>query len=109
MRTLTRRLAPHAHTSWLVFGAVSLLVVGVAVAVALVSGGGRSGVVATAFTGLVVVVVLAACLDAILVPGNPDVGRRSGRAAGWTGAVGSGWSDGGGHGCGSGDGGGSCS
>lgn len=103
MRTLTRRLAPHARAAWLTFGALSVLAVALAVAVVLLGGGGRYGVVATVFTGLVVVLVLAACLDAILAPGNPDVRRRSGQAAGWTGALGSGgWSDGGGSGGGEG-------
>ena len=100
MRTLTRRLAPHARTSWLTLGTVSLLVVAAAVVTVLVSGGGRSAVVATMCTGVLVAGVLAAFLDAILVPGNPDVQGRSGHAAGWTGAVGSAG--------GSGDGGPSC-
>ena len=106
MRSLTRRLAPHARTSWLTFAAVSAVAAFVAVAVVLLNGGGRYAVVATATTWFVVVVVLAACLDAILVPGNPDVRRSAGHAAGWTGlgAAGS-WSDGGG---GSGGDGGSC-
>lgn len=109
MRTLTRRLAPHARTAWLTFGALSVLVVTAAIAAVLLSGGGRVALVATASTWFVVVVVLAACLDAILVPGNPDVRVGSRHAAGWTGAVGlGGWSDGGGSGGGSGDGGGSC-
>lgn len=104
MRTLTRRLAPHARDAWLVLGATAVVAVTLAVALVLVSGGGRYAVVATAFTGIVLVAVLAAVLDAILVPGNPEVRRRAGHAAGWSGALGPGWSDGGG----SGDGGGSC-
>ncbi|PUA80768.1 hypothetical protein [Nocardioides currus] len=107
MRTLTRRLGPHARTSWLALvGFVALLVVVSTVAV-LLNGGGRPAVVGTVFTGVVVFGVLAAFLDAILVPGNPDVRRETGRAAGWSGTLGAGWSDGGGHGAG-GDGGGSC-
>ena len=101
MRTLTRRLA---RRSWLVLGATAVVAAALAVALVLIGGGGRYAVVATAFTGLVVVGVLAAFLDAILVPGNPEVRRRAGHAAGWSGALGPGWSDGGG----SGDGGGSC-
>ncbi len=88
MRTLTRRLAPHARTSWLTFSAVSVAALSVAIAAVLLNGGGRPAVVATAFTWFVAVVVLGACLDAILVPGNPDVRRRAGHAAGWTGALG---------------------
>ena len=103
MRTLTRRLAPHARDAWLVLGATA--VVAVILAVLLVAnGGGRYGVVAAVFTGVVLFAVLAAVLDAILVPGNTEVRRRAGHAAGWSGALGPGWSDGGG----SGDGGGSC-
>jgi uncharacterized membrane protein YgcG len=106
MRTLTRRLAPHARRSWLTFAAVSAVTVLVAVAVVLLSGGGRFAVVATAATWFVVVVFLAACLDAILVPGNPDVRRQAGHAAGWTGlGAAASFSDGGG---GSGGDGGSC-
>lgn len=109
MRTLTRRLAPHARTAWLTFGAVAVAAVILAILTVLLNGGGRPAVVATAFTWLVAVVVLAAFLDAILVPGNPDVRRQAGHAAGWTGALGAGgWSDGGGSCGGSGDGGGSC-
>jgi hypothetical protein len=103
MRTLTRRLAPHARTAWLTFGAVSAVMVALAVAMVLLNGGGRTAVVATAGTWFVLVVVLGAFLDAILVPGNPDVRRQAGHAAGWTGAIGGG----GGHG-GHADGGGSC-
>lgn len=86
MRTLTRRLAPHARTAWLVFGAVAAVVVTVAVALVLLTGGGRTAVVATAATWFVLVVVLGACLDAILAPGNPDIRRRAGSAGGWSGA-----------------------
>lgn len=112
MRTLTRRLAPHARTSWLTFGAVSAVAVTLAVALVLLNGGGRTAVVATAATWFVLVVVMGACLDAILVPGNPDVRRQTGQAAGWSGGlVGGGYSGyvggHGGHG-GHGDGGGSC-
>lgn len=103
MRTLTRRLAPHARTAWLTFVAASAVVVTLAVALVLLTGGGRTAVVATAATWFVLVVVLAACLDAVLVPGNPDVRRRPVHAAGWSGALGTD----GGHG-GGGDGGGSC-
>jgi hypothetical protein len=109
MRTLTRRLAPHARTSWLTFGAVSVVTVTLAVALVLLNGGGRPAVVATAATWFVLVVVLGACLDAILVPGNPDVLRRDGHDAGWTG-LGIGAGHGGHFGThgGHGDGGGSC-
>ena len=109
MRTLTRRLAPHARTSWLTFGAVAAVAITLALAAVLLNGGGRPAVVATAATWFVLVVVLGACLDAILVPGNPDVRRRAGHDAGWTGL-----GVGGGHGGhfgthgGHGDGGGSC-
>lgn len=41
MRTQTRRLAPHARTSWLTFGAVAALAVIVAIAAVLIAGGGR--------------------------------------------------------------------
>ena len=105
MRTLTRRLQPHARTSWLTFAAVSVVAVVVALATVLLNDGGRVAVVMTAFTWLVVVVALAAVLDAILAPGNPDVRRASGQSAGWTGLGAAGWS--GGHG-GSGGDGGSC-
>ena len=105
MRTLTRRLAPHARTSWLTLGAVSLVAVTLAVTLVLLAGGGRPAVVATAATWFVLVVVLGAFLDAILVPGNPDVRRHAGHAAGWTGAIDVGAGHGG-HG--GGDGGGSC-
>lgn len=74
------------------------MVAGAVVAV-LATGGGRSAVVATVSTGVVAFVALAAFLDAILVPGNPDVRRQTGDVAGLTGAV----ATGGGHG-GSGDG-----
>ena len=111
MRSLTRRLAPHARTSWLTFAAMAVAVLVVATVVTLLNGGGRVGVVAAGATWFVAVVVLGACLDAILVPGNPDVSRRGGHDAGWTGlgaaAI---WSDGGssgGSGGGGGDG-GSC-
>lgn len=113
MRTLTRRLAPHARTAWLTFGAVAAVVVTLAVALVLLTGGGRTAVVATAATWFVLVVVLGACLDAILVPGNPDVRRQVGQAAGWSGAADAGGGHSGhvgghfgGHG-GHGDGGGS--
>lgn len=108
VRTLTRRLAPHARASWLTLVGVAVLAVGVATVAVLLNGGGRTGVVATVFTGVVAFLVLAAVLDAILVPGNPDVRRRTRHAAGWSGTLGAGWSDGGGGGSG-GDGGGSCS
>lgn len=110
MRTLTRRLAPHPRTSWLTFGAAAAVALTLALAVVLLNGGGRMVVVATASTWFVLVVVLGACLDAILVPGNPDVRRRAGHAAGWTGAFDGGGGHGGhvgGHGS-HGDGGGSC-
>lgn len=104
MRTLTRLLAPHTRTAWLTFAAVMVVAGVVAVSTVVLTDGGRTAVVATASTWVVAVVFLAACLDAVLVPGNPDVRGRVGHAAGWTGAVGAaGWSDGGGHG---GDGGG---
>ena len=48
---------------------------------------------------------LAAFLDAILVPGNPEI-RRTTHAAGWAASIGTGGGAGGGHG-GGGDG-GSC-
>ena len=106
MRSLTRRLAPHARASWLTFAAVAVAVLVVAILVTLLVGGGRFGVVAVAATWFVTVVVLGACLDAILVPGNPDVRRRAGHDAGWTGlGAASTWSGGG---SGGGDG-GSCS
>ncbi|MBS2940347.1 hypothetical protein KDN32_21635 [Nocardioides sp. J2M5] len=76
MRTLTKRLAPHARTAWLVLLASVAVVVSAAVATVLATGGGRFGVVLTLFGGLVAFGVLAAVLDAILVPGNPDVRRR---------------------------------
>jgi hypothetical protein len=85
MRTLTRRLAPHARTSWLTFGAVAALAVLVSILVVELTGGGRFALVGTLATLLVVVVVLGAVLDAILVPGNPDVRRWAGHDAGWTG------------------------
>lgn len=109
MRTLTRRLAPHARTAWLTFAAVAVVALTLAVAVVLLNDGGRTAVVATGATWFVVVVALGAFLDAILVPGNPDVRRPAGHAAGWTGAIGVGGHGGafGGHG-GHGDGGGSC-
>ena len=106
MRTLTRRLQPHARTSWLTFAAVSVVAVVVALATVLLNDGGRVAVVMTAFTWLVVVVALAAVLDAILAPGNPDVRRRAGHTAGWTGlGAAAGWS---GPGAGPGGDGGSC-
>ncbi|UFN42875.1 hypothetical protein [Nocardioides okcheonensis] len=110
MRTLTKRLAPHARTAWLVLLGTVAVAVAVAVATVLATGGGRVGVVMTLFTGLVAFGVLAAVLDAILVPGNPDVRRRPGAGmttAAWVGigsggAVGSGGGDcgGGGGDCG---------
>ncbi len=99
MRTLTRRLAPHARTAWLVFAAVAVALVAIAEAVVLLNEGGRMAVVGTAATWFVLVVVLAACLDAILVPGNPDL-RRPTPGAGWSGASlggGLGGGHGGGH------------
>lgn len=106
MRTLTRRLAPHARTSWLTFAALSAVTIIVAVAVVLLNGGDRFAVVGTATTWFVMVVFLAACLDAILVPGNPDVRRRAGHDAGWTGlGASASWAGGGGS---SGGDGGSC-
>ncbi|MEI5672963.1 MULTISPECIES: hypothetical protein [unclassified Nocardioides] len=109
MRTLTRRLAPHSRTAWLTFATVAVVALVVAISTVVLNDGGRMAVGATVFAWLVAVVVLAAFLDAVLVPGNPDVRRRAGHAAGWSGALGgAGWSDGGGHG-GSGDGGSSCS
>lgn len=108
MRTLTRRLAPHARTAWLTFAGVAALVLIVAESIVVLNDGGRMPVVGTAFAWLVAVAVLGACLDAVLKPGNPDLRRSTGQAAGWSGAVGvGGWSDGGGHG-GAGDGGSSC-
>ncbi|WP_193614931.1 hypothetical protein [Nocardioides lijunqiniae] len=104
MRTLRRRLAPHSRTAWLTFAAVAVVTLVVAISIVVLNDGGRMPIVATAVAWLVVVVALAAFLDAVLVPGNPDVRRRAGHTAGWSGAVGgAGWSDGGGHG-GSGDG-----
>ena len=101
MRTLTRRLAPHARASWLTLAGVSVLLVGVATAAVLLNGGGRPAVVGAVFTGIVVFGELAAFLDAILVPGNADVRRRAGHTAGWSGSVGTGgWSDGGAGGSG---------
>jgi len=109
MRTLTRLLAPHARTAWLTFAAVAVVAGVVAVSTVVLTDGTRTAVVATASTWLVALIVLAACLDAVLAPGNPDVRRRVGHSGGWSGAVGAAsWSDGGGHG-GSGDGGSSCS
>ena len=108
MRTLTRRLAPHTRTAWLTFATVGVVALVVALSSVVLNNGGRMAVVATAFTWVVAVVVLAAFLDAVLAPGNPDVRRHAGRTAGWSGTLGAaGWSDGGGHG-GSGDGGSSC-
>ena len=107
MRTLTRRLAPHARTAWLVLVAVVLLAVAIAVTAVLAAGGGRPGVVASVFTGVVVFGVLAAVLDAILVPGNPDMTRRRGHDAGWTGMGAASWTDAGSGGSG-GDAGGHC-
>ena len=95
VRTLTRRLAPHARASWLSLVGVVVLLVGAATVAVLVNGGGRPAVVATVFAGVVAFGVLAAFLDAILAPGNPDVRRQAGHAAGWSGAFGGGWSDGG--------------
>ncbi|RYB89386.1 hypothetical protein EUA06_15495 [Nocardioides glacieisoli] len=106
MRSLTRRLAPHARTSWLTFAAVAAFALIVSIAAVELAGGGRVAVVMTAFTWLVLVVASAAVLDAILVPGNPDVRRSAGHAAGWTGlGAAASFSDGGG---GSGGDGGSC-
>lgn len=105
MRTLTRRLAPHARTCWLTFGAVLVVALVVAITVVLMTGGGRFALVATASTWFVGLVVLGALLDAVLVPGNPDLQRRVGHPAGWTAALPSG---GGYDGGGLGDGGGSC-
>jgi uncharacterized membrane protein YgcG len=108
MRTLTRRLAPHSRTAWLTFAGVAVVALVVAMSTVVLNDGGRMPVVATAFTWLVAVVVLAAFLDAVLVPGNPDVRRRAGHTAGWSGVGAASVSDGGGHG-GVGDGGSSSS
>ena len=93
MRTLTRRLTPHARTAWLVIVAATVLAVAIAVTAVLASGGGRPGVVAAVLTGVVVFGVLAAFLDAVLVPGNPDVRRTAGDAVGWSGLNASSWSE----------------
>ena len=85
MRSLTRRLAPHARAAWLTFAAVAACAAIVSITVALLVGDGRVAVVMTAFSWFVLVVVSAAVLDAILVPGNPDVRRWAGHDAGWTG------------------------
>jgi hypothetical protein len=87
MRTLTCRLGHHARTAWLVLVAVTVLAVVAAVTLVLAAGGGRGGVVAAVLTGVVAFAVLAAFLDAILVPGNPDVLRSAGHSAGWSGAA----------------------
>ena len=94
MSTLTRRLQPHARTAWLSFAAVAVVAVALAEAVVLLNDGGRMAVVATAATWFVLVVAAGACLDAILVPGNPDL-RQATPGAGWSGALGGG--HGGGH------------
>ncbi|NYE36390.1 hypothetical protein F4692_001494 [Nocardioides cavernae] len=106
MRNLTRRLAPHARASWVTFAAVASAVLVAAVLVVVLNGGDRPGVVATVATWFVAIVVLGAFLDAILVPGNPDVRRRAGHDAGWTGVGAAVGLPGGGSG---GDAGGSCS
>lgn len=110
MRTLTRRLRPHVRASWLTFAAVAALTLLVSILVVELTGGGRVALVMTAFTWFVLTVASAAVLDAILVPGNSDVRRQAGHAAGWTGAlgVGGGFAHGGGGHGGAGDGGGSC-
>ncbi|CAM3849358.1 hypothetical protein [Nocardioides zeicaulis] len=95
MRTLTRRLRPHARTAWLTFAAVAVLAVVLAELVVALAGGGRMAVVATAATWFVAVVVLAACLDAVLVPGDPEL-RQPTPGAGWSGAA-LGGGHGGGH------------
>ncbi len=82
-----------------------MLVTAVVVAVVLASGGGRGGIVATVASGFVAFVALAAFLDAILVPGNPEI-RRTTHAAGWAASIGTGGGAGGGTGGGHG---GSCS
>lgn len=104
MTTLSRRLAPHARTAWLTLAAASVLAIGIAVLTTMAFGGTRVGIVMTVFTGVVVTLVLAAVLDAILVPASSDVRRQGGYAAagGWVGA-----GDAGGGSCG-GSGGGDC-
>lgn len=95
MRTLTRRLAPHARTAWLTFAAVALVVGVVAVSTALLASGAREVVGITVFGWFVLTVASAACLDAVLVPGNPDM-RQPTPGAGWSGAA-LGGGHGGGH------------
>ncbi len=97
MRTLTRRLAPHARETWLAFAAASVVVLALAITLVAVGGGSRVAVGMTAFCGIVATVVLAAFLDAILAPGNPDMARGPSRATGWGGAA---LPFGGGHGVG---------
>ncbi|MDR7253189.1 putative membrane protein YgcG [Nocardioides sp. BE266] len=68
----SRALAAHPRQSWLTFGGIAATGLAAAVSVALLQGAGRVGVVMTAFTGVVVIGVLTAVLDAIVSPGNPD-------------------------------------
>lgn len=107
MRTLRRLLAPHARTSWLTFAAVAVATVLVAIVAVVLTGSGRVALAGVFGTWFAVVVALAAFLDAILVPGNPDARRQAGHAGGWSGTVGVGgdFSHGGGS---SGGDGGSC-
>ena len=110
MRTLTKRLAPHRRASWLTFLAVSVLSVSGATATTAFNGGGRVGITMTVFVGVVLVGVLAAVLDAILLPGNPDVRGPGGygSAGGWAAGDGVGGVGGVGGGGDCGGGGASC-
>ena len=110
MRTLTKHLAPHPRAAWLTFLTVSVLAVSGATVTTMVNGGGRVGVTMTVFVGVVLVGVLAAVLDAILLPGNPDMRGPGGygSAGGWAAGDGVGGVGGVGGGGDCGGGGASC-
>lgn len=102
--TVPRTLAARPRRTWRAFLAASVLGLAAAVVVALAQGAERVGVTLTVFTGVVVIGVLAAVLDAVVTPGSPDVvGHRGHAAGGWAaGGVGVAGGGAGGADCGGG-------
>ena len=74
----SRTLAAHPRQTWRTFLGASVLGLAAALVIALALGAGRVGITLTVSTGVVVIGALAAVLDAIVTPGNPDVLRHRG-------------------------------